>query len=184
MYLSIDTESAGIGGSLLQVGLALFDSQGKEMGAKLFNVKPTDNMYVVNPQGLKINHIDLVRHDDIATPYSLAKTDLYRTLDGFHQLCGQRLYIMGHGATKDIQLIGKCLLTENSIYNFCHYSPIELSTMVYMNYQKKYGYVPKDVDTSLETVAGALNIPVDKSQIHTALYDARLTAQLIFTFFS
>jgi hypothetical protein len=174
-YLILDAEMGGreLKYSLLTVSFIVTDSSFQKLGELHLYVKPDDGIYIVNGEGMRVNGIDIAKHDEIAQPYKLAKPILYNFLR-YHGST-ERLTPVGHGVRGDIKHIQDKLISVGSWEQFCTYHYID--TSVVLQFLRACGKMPMQVDGSLEALAKYFKIyqkAGDDAQYHTAKFDAEI----------
>lgn len=91
----------------------------------------------------------------------------------------ESIKILGKGVHFDIQLL-KAALKDYKIIGWVDafgHRAIDISVII--DFLKKINILPRDV-SSLSSIANYLNIPVEENLLHTALYDAKISAQVYF----
>lgn len=191
--LSIDTESCGIGLEfpLLSVSLSIaqpvfydnrkvtkiFGSTGDSLS--LF-VKPDfangRAEYLVQPEALNVNKIDLVQHDKTAITYKQAKSLIYSWLENAYSKYGT-LTPAGHGVSRDIDIITEYTLSRQSWNNFVDVRVID--TVSLCKYLQIIGVIPEDQSISLTNALKFFNVAIDGELAHTAEYDCELNIKLL-----
>jgi len=175
VYLTIDTETGGIGDdiSLLTLYMGFLDENfilKKELD---LCVKPDDGVYKVNAQGLSINQIDLIEHDKVAITYGQAATVIYDFLNSINPSGKTKLIPIGHNVAFDIRFICQKTLSKKSWDKYVGYRCLDTGTISAFLISAKI--LPMQ-NASLETLASYFNI---KFNAHTAKGDALATAQVL-----
>lgn len=178
MYLlGVDAEFGGLAPecSLLTTYFAVIDSNFEEVNSLRLLVKPDPvngkTQYVVEAEGLAVNGINLVEHEQTAIPYKEAKRVLYDWLFKAFTQYG-RLMPFGNGINGDIERICSSLISKDSWNNFTHNCPID--TIVLGQAAKLRGKLPEDQSLALSKVTQYLGYEVDESKVHTDKYDVEL----------
>jgi len=170
-YLSIDVETGGLGldKSLLEISLIVAEEHFEETGNRLtLRVKPDDGNYVVTAQGLSVNKINLVEHDEVAFPYKNVKPILYEFLKSHSQSGAEKLVPVGKNVYFDITHLWDKLISRGSWDLFCSYQTLEISSA--WRFLESIGKVPRLPKTSLSNLCDYLGIPV--VDLHSAEGDA------------
>ncbi len=191
--LSIDTESCGIGLEFpllsvsLTVGYPVFlDNRGitglfgATQDSLSLLVKPDfvdgRSEYLIQPEALNVNKIDLVKHDQIAIPYKKAKTMIYSWLENVYAKYGT-LTPLGHGVARDIDIITEYTLSRQSWNNFVDVRVID--TVSLCKYLQVIGVIPKDQSISLTNALKYFGVEINSDLAHTAEYDCELNIMLL-----
>jgi DNA polymerase III epsilon subunit-like protein len=126
MYLSIDTETGGIGldKTLLEISLIAFNEKFEIIEKLTRLVKPDDNVYHIDPSSLRIHKIDLGQHRETAVHYVTMKSLLYDFLYR-HKVS----IPVGFGVKSDIDQICDKILSRKSWDSLVSTMPIEISTL-------------------------------------------------------
>ena len=177
-YLHLDGEMGGreVTYSLLTMYFGVTDMDFKPLGELYLKVKPDDGIYIVSGQGLRVNKIDLAKHDLEAITYKQASSILYTFLNE-HAANGRRLIPVGHGVRGDIKhIIGHKLLSEGSWNQFCTYH--YLDTSVILQFLRACNKMPMECDGSVGELAKVLRIKV-QGELHDGKVDAVTTAAIL-----
>jgi oligoribonuclease (3'-5' exoribonuclease) len=170
-YLHLDCEMGGreLKYSLLTAYFMVTDENFKVLGELYLRVKPDDGSYVLSGQGMGVNKIDLVTHDQVAVFYKQAKTTLFNFLK--QHADGKKLTPVGHGVRGDIEHLIDKLISEGSWEQFCTYHYID--TSVVLQFLRACGKIPMETDGSVKALAEWFSI-----DIHEDLHDARVDTQM------
>jgi hypothetical protein len=176
--ISIDLESGGFWDeSILTAyfGLFLIHESGKwelidELDLKL---KPNDGKYLITPESLTVNHIDLVEHDKVAVTYSegaqaLVQWARQHTKDG-----EDKIYVLGHGVQGDLDKIWEQLLKRRHWEKFFSYQIRDSG--IGGNLLLDAGMYPGRLGKLIH-YAQYHKIEFDEKDLHTARGDALVTA--------
>jgi DNA polymerase III epsilon subunit-like protein len=174
-YLSIDTETGGLGldKSLLTVGLILLDEELNEIDNRNYLIKPNNGIYNIEARALGINGINLIEHDKMAKTEKEVGTDLYTTLYEWSEGHKNKVIPLGKQVDGDINQIWDKLISRSSWEMSVSYRRIEVSSV--MLFLQDIGQLPT-FKGSLKDCAEYYKI--DSSNLHDALFDARLTAEV------
>ena len=175
MYLALDTEDGGIGDdlSILTLGMVFLNDQLEKVEEVHLKLIPDNKIYHVTASGMSVNKIDLVQLEKEGISYRDAGTKIYKLLSLYYTK-SSRITVVGKGIHGDLSKIWKHLIRRDSWETFCAYSPIEISSVV--KFLVVIGKLPHDMPDSLEGMGEYFGL--DTSEIHDALFDARLTAQV------
>ena len=170
-FISIDTETGGLGldKSLLTIGLVLADESLTEIDARQFYVKPDDGVYKITADGLKVNGINLVEHNQYAKTERETGKLLYEVLDLWSLSGRDKLIPLGKQVAGDILQIQK-VISRGSWEHFVSYRVLEISSVSHTLIS--LGLIPESND-SLADLIKQYNIP--NLGLHDALADARMT---------
>lgn len=180
LFLLLDTETGGLDShknSLLSMYAAIVsrDENGNmtihsELDIK---VKPDNNgPYNVTAGAMKVNKIDLSKHDTEALCLTEASKALYSFIHHASNGGENKLIPIGHNVKFDISFITNQLLKESLWNNHVSYHSLDTVTLALA--LKIQGKLPKNTQLSLGRLAKTLNIEIDKTELHTAKYDALL----------
>ena len=181
-YISLDTETGGIGEDLSLLSVALIVIDGKNIRDGLVNefdyvdvfnslLRPDDGVFKVTAEALRINRIDISTLDrETSLTYKEAGSAIYNFLHKLSDHGREKLIPLGKNIYFDLGHIWDKLISRRTWEQFCSYRTIDLSALVETyRLQEK---LPPTLDGSLKTVARYFDINIDKC--HTALGDAQL----------
>ena len=115
------------------------------------SVKPDNGEYVINPEALRINRIDLVKHDDVAITYSKAG-GLTRDFIWKHSKNGKiKLIPMGKNVPFDVEKFCDHVLNKKTWNQYVSYRCYDITPLII--YLKRVGKLPQDAPESLEGLA-------------------------------
>lgn len=176
LYLPMDNETGGLADnvSLLSTYLEVVDEQFNVLDSLELYVKPNDGVYLCEAGGLKVNKIDLVKHDEIAITYSEAGQKLFKFLQKNSQDGKIKLIPVGKNVQFDVNGLQKHLLGKKTMDKFVSYRIIDITGLA-MALQIK-GKLPPDLGLSLGHLAeyfGVYNLVT--GQAHEAKYDTQVT---------
>lgn len=176
-YLSIDTETGGIGldKSLLSIGLVLADVNLKPICTSHFMCKPNDGVYHTDAQGLEINGINLVEHNKIASTYKKIGTSLYSILEAWSDNGKDKLIVVGKQVYGDLLQVWDKIIGRTTWETFVSYRHLDV-TSVFM-FMRMLGVYPLNMNGSLSELLEYHKIP--PGTLHDALSDARQTLLLL-----
>ncbi len=141
-------------------------------------IKPNaDDFYKVTAGALKVNRIDLVKHDAAAITIDEAAKELYYFLressnDGRNRLCR-----VGHNEQFDTGFIVNHLLKEEIWRKFTDYHTLD--TVPIARYLKLKGKLPASTKLNLERLAEHLNVSFSDITLHTAKGDTMLLIRVL-----
>lgn len=178
MFLSIDTETGGIGldKSLLTAYLLVFDDQFNEIAELDLILKPNDGIYTLSAEGMGINKINIVENDAKAITYKQAGTTIYDFLKKYSNQGADKLVCVGQGVKFDVLQITDKLVSEETFNQFCKYRVLDTGTICI--FYQMLGILPKDLEGSLKSLSEYYGINVE-GELHTARADARIAMPLL-----
>lgn len=177
MYLSVDVETGGIGldKSLLTLGLVFANENFVIEEEVEYSYIPDDGIYHVDPKGMEVNGIDLVKLSKEAVTYSEGASLLYKKLQRFYSLENNKLIVVGKNVWGDCLQIWDKLLKRGSWENFCSYRQFDVTSVHMM--LRAIGKIPEDVNGSLKSLCEYYEIPSEG--YHNALADAKMTLRVL-----
>ena len=180
MYLVFDTETGGIPKevTLLTAWFGVYNKDFKLVNELDLRLKPDDGLYVINPEALKINNIDLIEHDRVAVTYKQGATHLYNFLKREQSFIKEKLIPVGHNVGFDIAKVTENLVSRNSWEQFVSYRPLD--TCVIAQFLRVTGKLPQDLSASLGTLVEYFGIGIEVAGVaHEARYDAVATMKVL-----
>ncbi len=119
---------------------------------------------------LEVNGIDPWHPLRIALPEKDALQRIFKEVrHAIRENCCQRAILVGHNAHFDLSFLNaalaRCAIKNSPFHPFSSLDTVTLGAVAYGQ-------------TVLARIAQAANVPWDKSEAHSALYDARKTAEL------
>lgn len=172
----IDVETAGVNplnDALLEMAAVLIESDEKDKltPGELFacHVIPFENANI-DPSALEVNKIDPYHPFRFAVEEKKALEDLYQFVAQAVKKHGcRRAVLVGHNAHFDLSFIQaankRCKIKKMPFHAFTCFDTATLAGMVYSN-------------TILARALHAAGISFNKSEAHSAIYDAKKTAEL------
>lgn len=177
--LVLDTETGGLDPSkfsILSVGAVIWDNGvlGQEIDLPIAEV-PT----VTDPQSLAINKIDPKIHVLTAIPVEQALTSFIGYLEeNFPSLQkGEKITLVGHNVTFDVGFLRRFFRLGNRQYDD-HFSHRTVDTATILKFLMLAGRVSLRSPSSTAAF-DYFGIKIASRQRHTALADARATAELL-----
>lgn len=175
MYLFMDCETGGLTPeySLLTLAAIVADKDFNPIrggnNEDTLSLAIRHSKYVVSPEALTINKIDLVHHSAVGVKLEQAK----QTFEGFVQrakaMSGDKLIPVGHNLAFDLKFVWAHLMPEDTWRRHCHYH--SLDTMVAARFFKSAGVF--DSGCRLTDLCELFH--VDAGAAHTALDDTKST---------
>lgn len=175
-YLVFDIEAGGTEAnhSLLSAYFVVLDENLQTVYGELdLKSKPNDGNYIVRPEALDINKIDLIQHDKEAVTESKAATMLYEFLEQHAPQGTVKLTPLGHGVGGDIEFV-KEHLTKN-FNKFVSYRYLDTGCVI--QFLKLTGKVPRDLGGSLKELAEYFGVQIHT--LHSAKDDTWLVIEIL-----
>lgn len=175
MYLCLDTETGGLTPeySLLTLAAIVADADfnplrgGNESDTLSLAIRhPT---YVVSPEALTINKIDLVHHSARGIKLEQARQKFEDFVRQAKNMCGKKLIPIGHNLPFDLSFVWAQLLQKEDWNQYCDYH--FLDTMVAARFFKAAGVIQGGC--RLDDLRALFHI--DTGAAHTALADTKAT---------
>lgn len=175
MYLFMDCETGGLTPdySLLTLAAILADADfnpirgGSKVDTLTLEIRhPT---YVVSPEALTINKIDLVNHSACGLKLEEAKEKFEEFLQRGKAMCGDKLIPAGHNLPFDLNFVWAQLMPQDVWRRYCNYH--FLDTMVVARFFKAANVL--DTGCSLTDLRELFQ--VETGVAHTALADTQAT---------
>jgi oligoribonuclease (3'-5' exoribonuclease) len=175
-YLALDCEMSGLehGSALLTVFLAVCDVNWNILDTLDLKVKPNDGQYLVQPEAMQVNRIDLIAHDKEAITYSEAGGILRKFLIKNSSNGADKLMPMGKGVEGDVKKITDCLLKAGTFNHYVTYRCYDITSIVI--FLKKLGRLPEDFPDNLQLMCSFFGI---SQEWHTAKGDTMAGIGLI-----
>ena len=173
-YIALDIETGGIGTdySLLTAYFEVLDKSFNSQGSLYLQIK--SDIYNVSAEALKINKIDLIKHDAGA----VSKSEAGRQLRDFLiSQSTEKLIPIGHGIHGDLNFIWQHLLNKKEFEKYVSYGG-RLDTGVIAQFLKVKGLIPESVHGSLEALIKFYDIKTD-GELHTAFADTKMTIEVL-----
>lgn len=171
--ISLDIESGGISkdASLLTCYSTILDSQLNIIDDLYLYVKPDNNIYIVEGQGMRINGIDLGEHDTRALSYKEAGTIFYNFLQ---KNKGENpLKPLGHNIRFDLEKIANTIISHKSMWQFISYRTLDTGTIA--GFAAELGLLPKNLNAGLASLAKYFGVGIQEEFGHDARRDVMLT---------
>lgn len=174
-YFLFDTETGGIRKemSLLTLYGHILDDNLNILDTIDLKIKPDDGVYHLTAQGLGINRINIMVHDQVAKPVSEVKNRFKNYIVGW--ALNQKLTPIGHNVRFDVKFVKTHLLEDWDRY----FDRRHIDTASIGKFLALTGIVPKLNSYSLADMAAAMLLEVDESKRHEASYDADLTLNVL-----
>lgn len=179
MYLFLDTETGGLDTSfsLLTVAAAVTDKDFNVLGQICFGVKPP--LYVVDPNAIKVNKINLAEHASNSLSLETASMHLLDFLnDNFVAGNRRKLIPVGHNIKFDLDFIWAYLLPEHKWREFCTHPALD--TAVLARFFSSAGVIPP----TFNLVALRQLFNIETGEAHSAQNDVMATIEVAKKFFA
>lgn len=180
-YIVLDTESGGLDPqvhSLLSVGAVVWED-GRILDET--EILVLEDPIIVTAKALEVNRINLVEHAKVALPPWKALSNLRLDFHAKH-FCDTQAVIVAHNAEHDVGFMRRLFRLgdperRHEPYD-AHFSHRKLDTAGILRYLHLVGRVPESAISSDGWIEH-FGIKVPREERHTALGDARATAQLL-----
>lgn len=178
MYLFLDTETGGLEthNSLLTVAAIVADRsfhplRGGTAEDTLY-LEIRHPQYIVTPEAVTINKIDLVHHSARGLKLPEAQEKFAAFLQRAHQLCGTKLIPGGHNLAFDIGFIWKQLMPEDEWKKYVTHPALD--TAIVAQFFNAAGVL--DCRCNLTAVCEALGVPLENA--HNAMVDTKASLEV------
>lgn len=174
-YLAMDVETGGFGKdkSLLTAYFAVLNEQLEVISELDLKLIPDDGIYVVTPQALEVNKLNLVNLGQEAIPYKEARTIFYRFLGNNYE--GEQLVPLGQNVNFDLEFITDVIISKGSLEQFVSRRPVD--TMYIAIFLKELGLLPVDQSVSLASLTEYFKVTAE-GNLHEAKYDTLITIEV------
>lgn len=175
MYLCIDTETGGLTPdySLLTVAAIVADEDFNPVrggnAADTLSLAIRHPKYVVSPEALTVNRIDLIHHSATGVKLEQAQQRFEDFVRQAKDMCGKKLIPVGHNLPFDTGFVWEQLLPKDKWSQYCDYH--FLDTMVAARFFKAAGVIQGGC--RLDDLREFFQI--DTGPAHTALADTKAT---------
>lgn len=183
--LFLDTETGGTvdGVSVLTITLTAFRFETDKI-IKIseldLKVRPDDSMYVINPEALVVNKIDLIAHHKDAITYTEAGRQIYDYLSLLNrEIPIGKPTVVGQNVQFDLNHIFKSKIISKASWQSLTDIRI-IDTVAISRFAQVLGLIPASQSLSLSKLATFLGIEMDTNRLHTSSYDNEITAKVLF----
>lgn len=178
-YILVDTETTGYSEEENQIlEIAIMVIKNLEVTNKL-ELKIKHKKYTVTPGALKVNGIDLVKHDEVAMgEEDAAKRILEFLKDNKSEEIKEGYIVIGQNVSFDIKFIEKMFLRNKLIRNYrelVSYRNLDIMQMALIKNLEGYIELEKQ---DLDSIAESLDIDIPKER-HSAAVDCELTYRVL-----
>ena len=177
-FIAFDIESGGVSSktSLLTVDFIILDDQLNILDELALKLKANDNEpYVIEPNGLEINKINIIEHDKTAITYGEGGQLLVKLLKRY-SLPKTKLVPLGHNVAFDIRGITTHLLGDKTWNQWVSYKIQD--TQIVARFLQIKGLLPKDMSISLSSLQKHFNIVGLQGVAHESRYDTIATIEV------
>ncbi len=188
-FIVLDTETGGLDpktSSLLSVAMLLADDKFNTHDIRHAKCRPNtvagqQGAYQVEASAMKVNGINIVRHDQEAVCYSDISISILETLKRWRATAegespgDRRLMVVGHNVNFDLGFIWHHLIPKPIWEQYCSYRTLDTSSII--RYLQLTGKLPSGLSGSLKSICTHLGI--DVSGHHDAKMDARMTLSVL-----
>lgn len=175
MYLCIDTETGGLTTdySLLTLAAIVADEEFSPIrggtAADTLTLEIRHPTYVVSPEALTVNRIDLIHHSARGLKLEQAQQKFADFVRQAKEMCGKKLIPVGHNLQFDLGFVWAQLMQKSDWDQYCDYH--FLDTMVAARFFKAAGVIQGGC--RLDDLREFFHI--DTGVAHTALADTKAT---------
>jgi DNA polymerase III epsilon subunit-like protein len=175
-YIFLDTETGGLDTSysLLTLYVGIFDHNLVQTGELDLRIKPNQGNYKVSEGAMKVNRIDLLKHETGAITEAEAAKQLEYLLSVASDQGSHKLIPVGHNLKFDLDFINTKLMNEKAWSKHC--SKIVLDTTTIGMFLKVLEIIPSEVPNSLSSYAEYYGLP--RKNLHDAKNDVLLNVQV------
>lgn len=131
MFVFIDTETGGLSPdySLLTVAAAVTDKEFNVLDTLAFSLRPADG-YIVSPEAMQVNKIDLAKHATDAIYADSARLKLETLLStGLTRTGLRRLVPAGHNVGFDLGFVYSQIMPEADFRRYCTYPALDTAAV-------------------------------------------------------
>lgn len=176
-YIAFDCETTGVNDkcNLLTVSFIILDKDLNEIDKLNISLKQNEG-YIVYPEAMEVNKINIIRHHKESIPLFEAKR---KVLSFLTQNKGQYSLIpIGHNINFDIKFIKNSgILTELEYSTFMSYNNID--TVSIAQFLKLSGILHERQSLSLVNLCNSVNLNRNEQLEHSAEYDTKMTIKLL-----
>lgn len=189
-YLLLDGEYGGVRSrgnfssdySVLELYLEVVNEKLETFECLDLKIKPDDGKYVVDPEALAVNGINLLVHDRTAVKMSKAKTVLYDFLKKHSEDGKYKLVPSGIGVQGDIRYITDTLISLPTWEKFCSHQTLDLSPFAFLF--KAVGKMPQTTKPSTGKWSNSLEalghyVGADIRNMHSAKRDVEVYKEVL-----
>lgn len=178
-YFCFDTETGGLSekASLLTLYGIVADENLKPIDTINLKLKPSDEVFLVEGQALRINKINLENHAKVADTYEVGAKKLKEFLSKHVPNHTRKMDIIGQNVLEfDIPRVKNFLLSDEE-FSF-YFSRETKDTKVQGIFLKSLGILPEDLNSSLITQLKYFFPDLDVEGHHDAKWDTEHTLML------
>jgi DNA polymerase III alpha subunit (gram-positive type) len=179
MFVFVDTETGGLTPdySLLTVAAALVDKNFNVIDKTCFGVKPA--VYVVHPDAMRVNKINLTEHAATSMSQSRAAEELTHFLQrGLEMTASEKLIPVGHNIAFDLSFIWEQLIPEDAWKRYCTYPALDTAAVA------RFYAVSNIIPNFCSLVALRQLFKIETGEAHNAMADVLATVELAKKFVS
>lgn len=174
-YFCFDTEFGGLKKefSLLTLYGEILDEELNSIDSIDLKIKPENGMYIISPEALQINRINIVEHDKVAISLKEA-SEAFRSFISRHAI-STKLIPLGHNVSIDVKFAKHHLMQPeewNKYFSFRKLDTHSIGLFLSMS-----GFLPKFDSYSLKTMAEFFGLSIDG--LHDAKYDVKTTIEIV-----
>lgn len=175
-YIFLDVETGGLDTSysLLTLYAGIFDHNFNQTGELELKIKPNNGKFKVTEGAMKVNRIDLIKHETSSIIEDEAAKQLESLLAIASDNGSIKLIPVGHNVKFDLDFINSKLLNEKTWAKYC--SKILLDTTTIGLFLKVLDIIPSEVPNSLSSYAEYYGL--QRKNLHDAKNDVLLNVQV------
>lgn len=174
-YFCFDTEFGGLKKefSLLTLYGEILDEELNSIDSIDLKLKPENGMYIISPEALKINRINIIEHDKDAISLKEA-SESFRSFISRHAIT-EKLIPLGHNVSIDIKFAKHHLMQPEEWNKYFSFRKMDTHSIgLFLSIS---GFLPKFDSYSLKTMADFFNLPTEN--LHDAKHDVKTTVEII-----
>lgn len=174
-YIAFDTETGGLtpDKSLLTVYAVILDEQFRTVEEIDLKLRPDTGSFICTEESLKVNGINLLKHQIQAVPYSKAASDFTSFLQR-HAPNKKRLTAIGSNIPFDKMFVKQYLCPN--LDDYIAYKHLDVGNI--FEFLKVSGIVPKHKSGKLGDIAQHFNVKVNNA-LHDAKEDTLVTVRIL-----
>lgn len=174
-YLVHDFETGGLENtSVLTYYGAITDEKFNILDEIELNIRPEDGKYIITPEALKINKINIIEHYNNSISKNVCVEKITDFLLKNTKYKSEKLYTVGHNVHFDNFLLKSHFLNSSYSDFFFHHS-LDVASIALL--LKIVGRLPKDLNISLTNLAKYYKI--DTSNAHESKADVLITIAVL-----
>jgi DNA polymerase III epsilon subunit-like protein len=176
-YVAFDCETTGVDElcNLLTVSFIVLDKDLNSIDSLDLSIKQSHG-YVVYPEALAINKIDLIKHHTTSIELEQARNMLHTFLNTYKR--NYLLIPIGHNIAFDIRFIKTSgLITAEEFPKYFSHNHID--TVTISQFMKVCGHLPLHQSISLTNLSAYYSLSTSTTLQHSSHYDTQMTIKLL-----